>query len=100
MFGITSGNTKGYTINFFINLLENNDKKISNLGRLYEIVSPRFGFWATKSDKLDSWLYHATIAIAFGGGKYRKLGKYPKQRILKALKMRKDKTLLSFIEND
>ena len=81
--------SKGYTINFFINTLSGvTNTQINNNG-LFNVVSPVYGVNSVKAQALDNWLGGNTASIAFGTGKFAALGKTPRTRLLKALKLRK-----------
>jgi hypothetical protein len=92
--------SKGYTISFFMRALEGTDKRMVSFEHIYNIISPRIGFFSVKSEQFDTWLYNNTLDIYCGVGKFKKFGSYPKQRLMKALKLRKAGKLLDFIDND
>lgn len=79
--------SKGYTLNYFINVLSNT-RTVSNIA-VYSTFSPRFGKASVKARALDAWLDNQTLEIARGHGRFAHLGKTPRSRLLKALRLRK-----------
>jgi hypothetical protein len=81
--------SKGYTINFFINTLTGvTNTQINNNG-VFNVVSPVYGAASVKAVALDTFLGGQTASIANGTGAFAALGKTPRTRLLKALKLRK-----------
>jgi hypothetical protein len=81
--------SKGYTISYFINVLQNTPTStVTKLG-VFNVVAPRFGAESVKVDALQSWLGYNTTAIASGSGRFASFGKTPRARLLTALKNRK-----------
>jgi len=81
--------SKGYTINYFIDVLKSAaTNKVTKEG-VYSVVSPRFGGQSVKANALDGWLNFKTNAIAKGVGQFASYGKTPRARLLTALSKRK-----------
>jgi hypothetical protein len=81
--------SKGYTINFFINTLTGaTNTQIDNYG-VFNVVSPRYGAGSVKAEALNTLLDGSVCDIAAGAGKFAKLGKTSRTRLLKALRIRK-----------
>ena len=81
--------SKGYTINFFINTLSGvTNTQINNNG-VFNVVSPVYGSSSVKATTLDTFLGGNTQEITQGLGRFSVLGKTPRTRLLKALKLRK-----------
>jgi hypothetical protein len=82
---------KGYTINFFINEVKNtsNRELATSVARA---VAPRGGVNSGKFQALCGFLGSATTVRAIVNGSNKKLaslGKTPKTRLLRALRLRK-----------
>jgi hypothetical protein len=81
--------SKGYTINFFVNTLVNATNSQINKNGIFNVVSPRLGVNSVKAETLNNFLGGQAASIAYGTGKFAVLGKTPRTRLLKALKLRK-----------
>lgn len=81
--------SKGYTINFFINTFKGTTNTQLNNNGVFSVVSPRHGISSVKATALNTFLDGYTLSIANGTGVFAKLGKTPRTRLLKALKLRK-----------
>ncbi len=81
--------SKGYTINYFIKLFTNTTNSELKTKGVDNVVSPRYGSSSVKVDTLDNFLDYKTLDVTTGSGQYAQLGKTPRARILKALKLRK-----------
>lgn len=81
--------SKGYTINFFINALTGVTNTAINNNGVFNVVSPMYGVNSVKAAALNTWLGGNAASIAFGTGKFATLGKTPRTRLIKALKLRK-----------
>jgi len=81
--------SKGYTINFFVNTLKGStNTQLNNYG-VFNVVSPVYGANSVKASTLNTFLGGNTASIAAGVGAFSKLGKTPRTRLIKALKLRK-----------
>ena len=80
--------SKGYTISFFINEIQSKVGHNSNVASLVDAISPVYGADSVKINTLSSFVGNFN-AVASGTGKYAGLGKTPRARLLKALKLRK-----------
>jgi len=85
---------KGYTINFFIDAIQNLEEKAIKKD-FYTALSPRNGFDSDKSVKLDELLGsefgdNTQELIQGKTARVKKLGKTAKQRLLTALRNRKN----------
>ena len=85
----STGTTKGYTLQYFINLVSNTTNSQYNRNSVYDVISPTRGFNSVRSYVLDTWLNNATTSIVEGTGVYSTFGKTPRTRLLKALRNRK-----------
>ena len=83
--------SKGYTINFFINVIKNTKSRAVTSDNVYNVVAPRYGQFSVKSEALDYWLNFNTADISEGRGRFSTYGKTPRARLLTALKNRKVK---------
>lgn len=86
--------SKGYTIEFYIREISGlNNKAITNkllqTTGLWVIISPKLGIFSVKYKKLSNLLGYEANLVAKGIDKYSNLGKTPKTRLIKALKIRK-----------
>ena len=81
--------TKGYTLQYFIDLFTNTTSRQLNSNGVYRTVSPRLGSVSVRADVLDTWLSNNTTAIVNGTGNFATFGKTPRTRLLKALRNRK-----------
>lgn len=81
--------SKGYTISFFINTLTNTTNSTLNTQGVFSAVSPLYGAESVKAKALDNYLGGNAVKIATGKGAFAKLGKTPRTRLIKALKLRK-----------
>lgn len=81
--------TKGYTIQYFIDLFANTSNKQLVTNGVYETISPRDGAASVRADVLDHWLGGNTYNVVWGKNGFETLGKTPRTRILKALHNRK-----------
>lgn len=83
--------SKGYTISYFMNLLQNTSTRdLTTATQVYFAVSPRRGNNSEKRYALDTWLQGQTSAIVSGRGRFANFGKSPRARLLKALRVRKE----------
>ncbi len=80
--------SKGYTINYFVNELSQVHPSVFNYTDVAHVVSPRFGANSMKFTALNNFLHGMTTVIAYDED-FKDLGKTPRARVLKALKMRK-----------
>jgi hypothetical protein len=85
-----SGTTKGYTLQYFINLFTTTTSRQLNTNGVYSVASPRRGVNSVRADVLDLWLGNHTTAIVNGTGSFAKFGKSSRARLLKALSNRKN----------
>jgi hypothetical protein len=81
--------SKGYTINFFVNALKGVTNTQLNKNGVFNVVSPVYGSFSVKAAALDTFLGGNTSSIASGDGAFANLGKTPRTRLIKALKLRK-----------
>ena len=84
--------TKGYTLNYFVNLFNKTSANtISGTKDVYTFISPRLGFHSTRAVVLETWLgsQKQLRAITNGTGRFSTYGTTPRARILKALRNRK-----------
>ena len=87
--------SKGYTLNFFIDAVENTTASVWNentfLGNIHygDVISPRAGITSVKVEVLNEFLGFELGDIVDGVGDFAKLGKTPRTRLLKALRLRK-----------
>jgi hypothetical protein len=81
--------SKGYTINYFVNVFTNTTNTQIARNGVYNTVSPRNGYASVKAGALDRFLQGQTYAIANGTGVFASFGKTPRARLLKALRNRK-----------
>jgi hypothetical protein len=82
--------TKGYTLNYFVNLFTSSrSRQLNSTKAVYNFVSPRFGYNSTRAVVLDAWLGDNTTQIVNGTGRFSTYGTTPRARILKALRNRK-----------
>lgn len=81
--------SKGYTINFFVNTLKGVTNTQLNNNGVFNVVSPRLGRFSVKANTLNNFLGGQAAYIEYGTGAFAKLGKTPRTRLLKALKLRK-----------
>lgn len=80
---------KGYTINYFINLVEGaTNQQITGNG-IASIVSPRLGNKSQAVSALNSYLSGSLSAVVNGTKGFNSFGKTPRARLLKALRTRK-----------
>ena len=80
--------SKGYTIQYFIDLFTNTNNTVFKNNTVYDIVSPRYGSDSVKAQALTEWLGFNPVHVANGVGGFRTLGATPRTRLLKALKNR------------
>lgn len=83
------GTTKGYTINYFIDLFTNTTNRQLVTNGVSAVVSPRFGATSVRAKVLDRLLNYDVIEIVNGFYDYSSFGSTPRTRILKALRLRK-----------
>lgn len=81
--------SKGYTINYFLDVFKNTTNKELASNGVFQTVAPRNGFNSVKATTLNKFLDYQTIAIARGNGAYAVLGATPRARLMKALANRK-----------
>ena len=81
--------TKGYTIQYFIDLFDGTTSRQLNRNGVYNVVSPRRGYDSVRAEVLDFWLGNQTTNIVKGHGKFATFGASPRSRLLKALRLRK-----------
>ena len=85
--------TKGYTINYFINLFTDvTNSQLANNG-VYSTVSPRKGVTSVRAAVLNDLLNGNTRNVVNGTGRFSSFGSTPRARILKALRLRKQRKL-------
>jgi hypothetical protein len=77
-----------YTIQNFINAVTAVNNKTLMSNGVYNVVAPRFGESSVKAETLDFFLNGNTNAILDGTGTFASLGKTPRARLLKALRLR------------
>ena len=82
--------TKGYTLQYFIDLFTNTTTRQLSTNSVYNVVSPRKGVTSVRAEVLDNWLSYNTTNIANGTGSFASYGKTPRARLLKALRNRKN----------
>jgi hypothetical protein len=84
--------SKGYTIQFFINIIKEL-KETQITSNLYDAIAPRGGYPCLKSQMLDYWLGDNdsghTLELVYGSSsRALKYGKTAKTRLINALKAR------------
>ena len=85
-----SGTTKGYTLQYFIDLFTGTTTRQLNKNGIYNVVSPRDGALSVRADVLDTWLSYNTTAVVNGTGTFANFGKTSRTRLLRALRNRKN----------
>ena len=79
---------KGYTINYFINLVQGTKNTKITPTTVATLVSPRLGTSSQAVSVLDSYLEGNLNGVLKGTRSFKTLGKTPRARLLNALKRR------------
>lgn len=90
--------SKGYTIAMFIRVIQSLEKGADiNSRTLYDFISPRGGYWSSKSMMFDHYMCDKNKECVLDEvligktARAKKLGKTRKARLIAALKNRKTK---------
>lgn len=79
---------KGYTINYFINLLQGTTNSTITDTGIAKVVSPRLGRRSQAVSALNTFLGGNLTAVTNGTNGFKTYGKTPRARLLKALRTR------------